>query len=122
MALVRTLHREGVALLALAQCSLTKLDSSDLVHKRGDRSSTEQRENQRARGAVVRDVAPALERDAFFACDRDYQGNLRNMRDAYETWLIVDGPRLKSGGSEIHPGRLGKLAPQGPPPPPSAGQ
>src|SRR5450432_3062413 len=67
VAFVRTLHREGVALLALTQRSLTKLDSPDLVQQRGNRDGTEQRENQSARGAVVRDVAPALECDAFFA-------------------------------------------------------
>src|SRR5258706_5438921 len=36
------------------------------------------------------------------------------MRDGYETWLIVDGDRLKCGGSGSHRGQLGKLAPYGP--------
>jgi hypothetical protein len=111
--LVRALHRECVALLALAQRSLAKLDSPDLVHQRGDRGGTEQHENQRTRRSGVGDFAPALECDAFLARHRHHQGKLRNVRHAHEPWLLIDWARLKSGGSGFRRDELGEFASHG---------
>ena len=108
MALVRALHREGVALLALAQRSFAKLDSSDLVHQPNDREGAEQHQNQRARRNAVGLVAPALEGVAFLPCDCDHQWKFRHMGHPHEPRLLIDGTQHEAGwrGGRLRGGEI----------------
>src|SRR6202163_1719560 len=65
VALVRALHRQRVALLALPQRSFANFDAPKLIYQRDDRGGTEQREDQRPCRDVPGVVTPALERGAL---------------------------------------------------------
>ncbi len=113
VALVRALHRQGVALLALPQRAFAHFDAPDLVHQRDDRGGTEQRENQRAHGDVPALVTPALERGALVARNRDHQREAANMRDADETRLVIHGVQYEAGRIGGRGDHLGKFSTRG---------
>src|ERR1700687_933634 len=98
VALVRALHRQCVALLALPERAFAHFDAPELVYQRDSRSGAEQRENQRTRRDVPGVVTPALEGGALVATYRNHQRKIANIRDADEAGLLIHRVEHQAAG------------------------